>query len=360
MATSLSQTIANRLNALLSTGPKSREGKARSSRNAQTHGLSKLGSRPPAEMAEAISERTDQWRGDYRPEGPAQQWLFEQLVAESVRLDTCVARICAARAEQADRAVESWDDDRAAAIATLAARLLHHPDRIQPQLLQTRHGVLWLLDRWAEITEAITQADGWTRDTWHRALDLLGVPPSARDGSGPWDLHPEDSSAAPGLDLIHQATAALRSRLETYLNARDDRAQADAALGLATDDPPALRLLERYAVDARRQFSRHLNELRRLQSLAPHDAPTASRSTPSHPPGPRPDRLRPRAESSSPLSEPHSTPTLSPTEPTPPARNEPKSGSSLRPVSILATLPGASAPLNRRARRALAAAARRS
>ncbi|MEW4569916.1 hypothetical protein AB1L88_18785 [Tautonia sp. JC769] len=359
MATTLSQTIANRLNALLSTGPKSTEGKARSSRNAQTHGLSKLSSRPPAEMAEAIAERTDQWRGDYRPEGSVQQWHFEQLVAESVRLDACVARISVARAEQADRAVESWDDDRAAEVAALAAKLPHQPDRIQAQLLRSKHGVRWLLDRWAEVAEAVTRLDGWHPDTWQRALDLLGVPASARDTSGPWDLHSDDPTAAPGLDLIARATAALRSRLDSYLNARDDRAQADAALGLDATDPPAIRLLERYAADARRQFSRHLDALRRLQSLVPSTAATAeSRPTPAAPPGPRPDRTRPVAQA--PAAPPPADPMPIPPGPTPPARNEPKSGPSRRPAPLLPSLPGTSAPLNRRARRAQAAAARRS
>ncbi|WP_169977702.1 hypothetical protein [Tautonia rosea] len=384
--TTVKQTIANRLNALLSTGPKTIEGKARSSQNARTHGLSKLGTRLSADMAEAIETRKAQWRNDYRPEGAAQEWFFERLVAESVRLDCCDARIVAARAEHAARASESWDDDRAAAIASLGARLAHQPERIQSQLLQSKHGVLWLLERWDEVRDSLTRHEGWTFETWNLALDLLGVPTFARDGSGPWDLDPEDKTEAPGLDLVAQATAALRDRLDAYLHARDERAQADAALGLDADEPPSIRLLERYAADARRQFSRNLNELRRLQSLASRPAPASA----PPPPGPRPSRCtsappidpdprsapdRPPAPieaiaDSSPLrneAKPHgSSDRTDANAGFSPLRNEPvvtgqRAATLLGRPSISRTTLSASSPReNRRARRARAAAARRS
>ncbi|WP_152049460.1 hypothetical protein [Tautonia marina] len=364
-ATTLKQTLANRLNALLSTGPKSSEGKARSSRNAQSHGLSKLGTHRPADMAEAIETRKVQWHNDYRPEGPTQTWLFDRLVAESVRLDSCEARIVAARAEQAERASESWDDDRAADIASLAARLPQQPERIQAIMLQSKHGVLWLLDRWAEVLDSLTRHEGWTRDTWNLALDLLGVSPFARDGSGPWDLDPDDKTEAPGLALVTQATEALRARLDAFLNARDDRARRDAEAGLATEDPRPIRLLERYAADARRQFFRHLNELRRLQSGSPRAATAQGSSTPDQPPGPRPDRSRPHPQPAAeteahPAPPPSEPPATVPTAPPTPARNEPIGRPSIGRPSLRPALPGASVPLNRRARRAQAAAARRS
>ncbi|MEW4568238.1 hypothetical protein AB1L88_10250, partial [Tautonia sp. JC769] len=185
MAATLKQTLANRLNALRSTGPTSTEGKRRSSRNAQTHGLSRVGVHPPAALAEAIADRRSLWRPDYHPSGPAQDWAFDRLVAESVRLDFCEVRICAARFERAARASESWDDDQAAAIAQQAASLAKRPELVQPTLLQSKHGVLWLLERWDEVVDSLRRLDGWHPDTWALALDLLGVPLSARDGSGP-------------------------------------------------------------------------------------------------------------------------------------------------------------------------------
>ena len=353
MATSTSswkQTLANRLNALKSTGPKTPEGKARSSQNAQTHGLSRVGVHPPRALADAIAERKLLWKHDYRPEGPSQQWLFDRLVAESVRLDFCDARILAARTELAQRASESWDDDRHAELAQLASKLSDRPEVIQPTLLQTKHGVRWMLDRWEEVAHSLRRHEGWVPETWSLALDLLGLSASARHGTGPWDLDPSDNSAAPGLALVEQVTTALRDRLESFLNDRDARARADAEAGLSAADPPPIRLLERYAADARRCMARYLNELRRLQAL------TSSAS--STPPGPRPSRASSPAPNEPKFSTP---PTLLQSPPLPNEPNgRPVSGPSAGRSSLRQVVPGASAPLNRRQRRALAAAARRS
>ncbi|WP_152052506.1 hypothetical protein [Tautonia marina] len=344
---SLKQTLANRLNALRSTGPRSSEGKQRASQNARTHGLSKVGTHPTTEMAEAIERRKTTWKSDYRPEGEAQIWAFEQLVAESVRLDACNARILAAREEHALRASELWDDDRAAEVAQLAAKLDRQPDRIQAILLQSKHGVQWLLDRWAEVADSLTSHQGWTPTTWSKMLDLLGLAIDAREGLGPWELSPDDSGPEPGLALVAEAVAALRDRLETVLNARDERARLDTELGLNADDPASIRLLERYAADARRRFSYFLNELRRLQSCS--SAPRAS----SSPPGPRPCRPPLQNEPIAPESAARNEP-IAPESPpcNPPIalpdkrlRNEPAAA----PVPLT----------NRRARRARAAAARR-
>jgi hypothetical protein len=301
MAT-LKQTIANRLNALRSTGPRSAEGKANSSRNALKHGLSRIGLTPPGGMADAIADRLERWRDDYRPEGSAQEWLFERLCAESVRLDSCERRILAARAERADRALESWDDDRAAEVAELGSRLSTRPEAIQPKLLQTKHGVLWLIERWDEVADSLRRCRGWAPETWDRAMDLLGLSPLARQGSGPWDLDPEDPSEAPGLDLVRRSVEALRERLANVLEDRDDRTRALAELGLGpdADHAPELRLLERYALDARRRFSWCVQELRRLQaspgasaadrasSRDPSTAPDSHPARPVRPPRPRP------------------------------------------------------------------------
>jgi hypothetical protein len=365
MAATLKQSIANRLNALHSTGPKSPEGKARSSRNALTHGLSRLPSLPTGGLAEAIADRKEQWRSAYNPEGTAQEWLFDRLVGESVRLDFCERRLLTVRAELADQAAEGWDADRAAAVAELADRLSSRPASIQPKLLQSRHGVLWMIERWAEVADSLRRADGWTPATWDLAMDLLGLTGPARVGSGPWDLDPEDRGPAPGLDLVRRSIEALRNRLSDFLDARDAQARLDAEAGLPLDEPRQARLIERYARDARRQFSRWLAELRRQQGAGAEPSPGSNHalapagSTTSPAPPPRPVRSPGR-----PAPEPGPTPRLpEPVSPESPAARSapaPAPAPAASPLSAMLRdrLRPDPTPLNRRARRALAASRR--
>jgi hypothetical protein len=382
MAT-LTQTIANRLNALRSTGPKTPEGKARSGRNALKHGLSRIGMTPPSGMADAIADRKQHWSASYGPEGPAQEWLFERLVAESVRLDCCERRLLVARAELAERAAESWDDDRSAEVAELAAKLPDRPELVQPKLLQSKHGVLWLIERWGDVAADLNRRDGWTPENWFLALDLLGVPIEGRKHSGPWELDPNDSTAGPGLQLARDGVAALQARLDAHLDDRDARARERAELGLGLEDAPPIRLLERYAADARRQISRCTDELRRQQA-ASGESP-ASRPSPEVAPVPSPlpprpvrsPRPRPRPGSEAPTAGP--TPEMNPASSAPVAAEAgvpadlpgAEAEASPKPAAMARDLPGRSpfpglrdrlspAPApNRRARRALAASARR-
>ncbi|QDV36053.1 hypothetical protein [Tautonia plasticadhaerens] len=365
-----SQTIANRLNALKSTGPRTEQGKARSSRNATSHGLSRLGATPPSAMADAIADRKEQWLASYRPEGPAQDWLFERLCAESVRLDSCERRLIALRAELADRAAEAWDDDRAALVAEQADALSRRPEVVQPRLLQTRHGVLWLIGRWDEVADSLRRCEGWRPDTWDLAMDLLGASKAARVGSGPWDLHPEDAGPGPGLELVRSVVEALRARLASHLDDRDARARSDAelGLGLGLDDAPPIRLLERYARDARLQISRCLDGLRRLQAEAEAArAPDQARSNPA--PSPSPTPVPPPRPVRAPAPRPTAPPAAvapggadafpAEAHPEPPAPRATPAAGPLSSTLRDRLSPSPSGP-NRRARRAALAASRRS
>ncbi|QDV38953.1 hypothetical protein [Tautonia plasticadhaerens] len=372
MAATLTQSIANRLNALKSTGPRTAEGKARSSRNALRHGLSRLPILPGGDLASAIADRKERWRASYRPEGHAQEWRFDRLCAESVRLDFCEQWIRSLRAELADRALEAWDDDRAALVAEQAAALAVRPEVVQPRLLQSKHGVLWLIGRWDEVADSLRRCKGWKPETWDLAMDLLGLSRAARVGSGPWDLHPEDAGPGPGLDLVRRGVEALRDRLSDYLDDRDARARADAEHGLGPEESPEVRRLERYARDARLQVSRHLLELRRLQgeaSSAPASraTPDAPRPVPAPAPPPRPVRApAPRP----PIPSTHPDPAPGPVDRPPsvpvaeaPAPRPAPPVSAAGPLSSMLRdrlSPGPSVPINRRARRAQLVASRRS
>jgi hypothetical protein len=98
MSTSPAQLAANAANAQHSTGPRSSEGKTRSSHNASKHGLTAR----EVVIAPGEHEEFDQLVADYQtdvqPQGAIQQTLFNQLVAAAWnlrRLGRMEAELCA-------------------------------------------------------------------------------------------------------------------------------------------------------------------------------------------------------------------------------------------------------------------------
>lgn len=73
------QLTANRANALLSTGPRSPEGKQSSSRNAQSHGLTSRDALLPGEDAEAFEAHRRDYLERYHPQGSIDHALVIEL-----------------------------------------------------------------------------------------------------------------------------------------------------------------------------------------------------------------------------------------------------------------------------------------
>ena len=91
MTVSAARLIANRRNAIRSTGPVTEEGKQRSKLNAWKHGLRAEGEAMPEEEAEAVEARLREW-GPSLPAGDAyQRWLVRQVATHAVRIDRCQA-----------------------------------------------------------------------------------------------------------------------------------------------------------------------------------------------------------------------------------------------------------------------------
>ena len=86
MATSAARLTANATNSQHSTGPRTEEGKARSSQNATKHGLSaREVIIAPGEHEEFQQLLTD-FKIDIKPQGAIQQSLFDELVAAAWNL----------------------------------------------------------------------------------------------------------------------------------------------------------------------------------------------------------------------------------------------------------------------------------
>jgi hypothetical protein len=79
MAT-LAQIAANRLNAMKSSGPRTEEGKASSRMNALRHGIDARLVVIPGEDPEELVDLGRDYRHQFRPNGPEQEFLVETLV----------------------------------------------------------------------------------------------------------------------------------------------------------------------------------------------------------------------------------------------------------------------------------------
>jgi hypothetical protein len=72
--------IANATNAQLSTGPRTEEGKSKSSQNARTHGLTAQDAVIPDQDRDAFQLLREQLHAETKPQGTLQQIIFEEMV----------------------------------------------------------------------------------------------------------------------------------------------------------------------------------------------------------------------------------------------------------------------------------------
>jgi len=87
-----SQTEANRKNSRKSTGPRSAEGKARSSRNSTVHGLTGKSPILPGEDPADLRDLAESYRAELHPKGQAEEDLVERMAVATYRLRR-IARI---------------------------------------------------------------------------------------------------------------------------------------------------------------------------------------------------------------------------------------------------------------------------
>jgi len=120
------RTKINRDNAQHSTGPKTKAGKHRSSRNALQHGLTAQSAVLPTDDQPAYHRHVESFVNEYRPEGPTETHLVQNLADTAWRQD----RIAALEAK-----LFAADDPDTRAISNLSL----HSQRIARQFEKTLH-----------------------------------------------------------------------------------------------------------------------------------------------------------------------------------------------------------------------------
>jgi len=117
----LDRTAINRANSEHSTGPRTAEGKARSSQNALRHGLLSRTPVLPSEDQAAYEQHCRRFFDEYRPATPTETQLTQELADTAWRLN----RIPALEANLLNRAGRAMEVDIAGATRTLSMLGLH-------------------------------------------------------------------------------------------------------------------------------------------------------------------------------------------------------------------------------------------
>jgi hypothetical protein len=110
MPASDAQIQANRRNALLSTGPKTPEGKEQSRQNALKHGLTGDGVVVPAEDAEEVQRRFIAFRKELQPSTEVGLTLVRRAATLAVRMEKCAERDLAAMEKRVVEAMSEVEE----------------------------------------------------------------------------------------------------------------------------------------------------------------------------------------------------------------------------------------------------------
>jgi hypothetical protein len=281
---------ANRENARKSTGPKSRDGKAKVALNALKHGLRSEMVVLPGEDPGAFDAMVADWMSDWQPPTDARRVLVELAVAHAWRLRRCLKVERDHLIERGRLAALVQDEDARARARDEVARLETEPESALETLLAEREGAAVVLGLWKRLADAAALPNAWSDMDLHHArlLNLLGRTDEADAVvlGGPvyasWRLiewnAPEPTEFADDCPDDEDHAAALAgelsgfiagkvARLERYIAetfpAREQRA-AQMALRGALDDSPEGRALLRYEGQHGRDFRATLNQLIRL------------------------------------------------------------------------------------------------
>lgn len=263
-----------------STGPRTETGKATSSRNAVTHGLT---ARRPLcqEEAERLIVIADRWVAKHLPQTDSEEALIRSAAMEYVRYLRCV-EVEEARLQPAAReAIRQWEESRRHAIRRKAQGLRDDPETVVAQLQASAFGIDWLVRHWQTLLGHLDAGRGWIAADLTMALHLLGrpaEPPATHDVDARrlWDLVARVSPAAlrpdtaPGLSDDGEAFARLRALLVDQIERLQSlrpivwdeeegpqRLAAETAAMVDTSQEGQLR--HRYRRDALRDMQRSLS-----------------------------------------------------------------------------------------------------
>ena len=139
--TSPARVAANRLNALLSTGPKTEEGKARARANAVKHGLTGAGIALPQEDQTQVEQRFESIQRELAPQTVLGAFFAFEIALKTVRCQRAARHESALLTVRAQEAEANFDKARAEKVSQLFSGMPRNPGHYRPLLLATPEGL---------------------------------------------------------------------------------------------------------------------------------------------------------------------------------------------------------------------------
>ena len=157
MACSPARLLANRANALKSSGPKTAGGKERSRANAVKHGLTGAGIALPTEDAAEVERRFSAMERELKPEGELAGYLVRRVAGLTIRVERCMRHESKMSADRVRHAVDDHDERRAVEVEGAFARLSTDPAASARALLRTPEGTGRMIEAWLGIKDDLAR-----------------------------------------------------------------------------------------------------------------------------------------------------------------------------------------------------------
>lgn len=185
MVASTARILANRKNSLLSTGPRTAEGKEKSRRNGLKHGLTGEGVVIPEADLAAVEVRTTAFQEEMAPKSALGTFLVGQLALLSVRLERGMKQEFAGVAAKVRHAGDDFDEARVEQAEGLWNGIGDNPRANLRKLRKLPEGVELMLEVWHALRADLTLEGKplWTAAHLVKAASLLGIREEEARGS---------------------------------------------------------------------------------------------------------------------------------------------------------------------------------